>query len=216
MIKGLRARLAIRGKIKIGGLGEEKKSKGSDKTYRRSVKYSHFVITRTDRGEDGNYIRDEDLMKKYGDNPAELNVTFASNNIRDVYDDYLALHNGKVFVCKGDGETAEWDEKAAGCEPKNLKVLSKGEDGKVKVRCNRLTCPYMKPRKGKDALCKPNAILRLMIKEAQAVGAVYEFRTTSWNSTAALRASFLSIASETKVSVVQRKQCDATYQTVYD
>jgi len=48
-IKGLTPQLAERGKIKIGGLGDERKKQGSNETYRLPVKHDYITITTMQR-----------------------------------------------------------------------------------------------------------------------------------------------------------------------
>lgn len=195
MIKGLKAHLARRGHIKIGGLGEERKTKGGDK-FALPEKWDHFKITTLERDPAGRLIIDHEVMKHYGEKPKEINIIFFSNKIQDVYEDFFAYYTGRSCTCKGDGKVAVWDKKVGG-EPKGLTVLEEDRgNGKVKVACclnndHGEDCPYIsKDDNGSEVKCKPNAILRCLIEEAQSVGAVYEFRTTSWNTLRALRGSF--------------------------
>jgi len=188
MIKKFRARLACRGKIKIGGLGEEKKKRGGNGTYRLPEKYDHFVVTTSERDSAGRLIPDKEVRNIYGDRPKVLNVILFSNNVGDVYDDSMAYFAGKTCICRGDGETALWNLKS-GQKPDELEILEDDENGRLRVICDPHICPYSSIDDAEAAKCKPNAILRVLIQEAQTVGAVYEFRTTSWNTIRSLRAS---------------------------
>jgi len=187
MIKNFRARLACRGRIKIGGLGEEKKKRGGNGTYRLPEKYDHFVVTTNERDSAGRLIPDKEVRDIYGERPKILNIILFSNNVGDVYEDSMAYFAGKTCICRGDGETAQWNLKS-GQKPDGLEIVD-DDNGKLRVICDPGTCPYSGTDEAEAVRCKPNAILRVLIQEAQAVGAVYEFRTTSWNTIRSLRAS---------------------------
>ena len=62
---GLSVRFAEVGKIKVGGKGETRKSK-EGKDYQLPVKYDHFVVTTTEKGKDGNFVIDSEIMSKLG------------------------------------------------------------------------------------------------------------------------------------------------------
>ena len=61
MIKNLEPRPFSAGKIKIGKKGAVTQSAGG-KSFALPEKIDHFLITRNERGEDGNYIPDTELM----------------------------------------------------------------------------------------------------------------------------------------------------------
>ena len=186
MIKNLGVRLAARGKIKIGGLGEKRKSSGG-KEYRLPVKYDHFVITTNVRTPEGDLSVDNDIMVLVGMAPKELDVMLYGNSIEDCYDDWYAYYDGKTALCRGDGDEATWrgDEKDARLS--QLNMLRKTAEG-IKVSCHGTDCPLYKDEDNK-AGCKLNFILRVILLKAPAIGGVYELRSTSFNSALAMRAS---------------------------
>lgn len=183
MIKGLGQRLACRGKIKIGGLGETRKSKTGTE-YRLPVKYDHFVITSNTRTKAGDLEIDKEIMEIIGDR-TELDVVLFGNTIEDVYDDWYAFYDGKKAICRGNGETAGW---------KGDKQIFKALYGQLEaidadtVVCRGDGCPLYKKEEDKTG-CKLNFILRVMLLAAPAIGGVYELRSTSVNSALAMRAS---------------------------
>ena len=97
------------GKIKIGGLGEERKGQGGG-TYRLPEKYDHFVITTLYRGEDGKLREDAALMaslKEYCDADGKLRtlpVALLSNDIEEVLQASYLWYDGKKLAAKSDGE----------------------------------------------------------------------------------------------------------------
>lgn len=191
MIKGLGQRLACRGKIKIGGLGEVRKSKaGTD--YRLPVKYDHFVITSNVRTKAGDLEIDAEVMEIIGDRK-ELDVVLFGNSIEDVYDDWYAFYDGKKAICRGNGETAVWkgDKQTFGKLWGQLEAIDKDT-----VTCHGDQCPLFKKEEDKTG-CKLNFILRVMLIDAPAIGGVYELRSTSINSALAMRASIAMLMNVT-------------------
>ena len=188
MIKNLGARLACRGKIKIGGLGEKRKSKaGAD--YRLPVKYDHFVITTNVRTKEGDLMVDAELMEKIG-NQTEISVVLFGNSIEDVYDDWYAFYDGKKAICRGDGATATWkgDKAVYKALYTQLTPIANEQAIATTVQCAGDNCPLFKKEEDKQG-CKLNFILRVILIDAPAVGGVYELRSTSINSALAMRAS---------------------------
>jgi len=116
--KGLTPRLAEVGKIKIGGKGETRKKTNGNGTYQLPVKYDHFVITKTERGNDGNFVPDLELMGKidpkenwkdgqtFGQ-PKEIPIIFLFDDIDMNFRTEYAYYQGAKCMCRGDGETAE-------------------------------------------------------------------------------------------------------------
>lgn len=169
MIKNLRPRLAEAGKIKTGGLGEERTSK-SGKLFRLPVKYDHFKITKTNRDPKGDLEIDEPLLdavckwaKCEPNKLRSIPVVVHSDSIEDVFPTSYALYAGKRLRCRGDGEEAErWE------------VDAKGQRGDgVKVVC---PCEQLETRE-----CKAHATFHCSIRlSGHAVaGAVHRWRTTS-------------------------------------
>ena len=188
MIKNLGARLACRGKIKIGGLGEKRKSQAG-KEYRMPMKYDHFVITTNARSKDGDLIMDNELMQKLG-NRTDLDVMLFGGSIEDCYDDWYAYYDGKKAICRGNGELAIWkgDKNVYKSLYGQLEAVANENMPATTVKCAGDACPLFKKEDDKTG-CKLNFILRVILMDAPAVGGVYELRSTSINSALAMRAS---------------------------
>ena len=67
MIKGIMPGLPEIGKIKIGMKGAVRTSKGG-KDFQLPQRLDHFIVTTLERGEDGNFIRDEAIHQNLGPN----------------------------------------------------------------------------------------------------------------------------------------------------
>lgn len=172
-IKNLVPRLPERGKIKIGMLGEEKKSSNGN-YFRMPQKLDHFIITHTDRGPDGNFLRDNGAHEALGDKPTELPVRLLYDDPDLNFPTRYAAYKGRTLWCSGDGETAD--------------RLS--DDGKsrtqVKCTCERADPAYTGPDK-----CKMNGALSVLLDlpDRAGVGGVWSFRTTSYNSIVSIMSS---------------------------
>jgi hypothetical protein len=177
MIKtGLTARFAEIGKIKIGGKGEHRKSKdGSD--YQLPIKYDHFVVTTTEKGKDGNFLQDNEIMAKLGKEPKEIPIRLPFDSIDMNFFTSFQYYHGKKCVCRGDGETAIRIDK---------------NDKENTVKCNPNECPFLQEEK-----CKVSGILSCHIPLTMQVGAVHRFRTHSWNSVSNIIASLEYIKENT-------------------
>lgn len=180
MIKNLRPGLPEFGKIKAGTKGEEAVS-SQGKKFRLPKKLNHYIITTTQRDEEGNFMLDAELMDalKNSDNAIlDADKNIVGIPIRLLYNDidlnfgtrYAAYVGGKC-VCSGNGEKA------------------KTRDGRdVKCPCNQLNPDY----EGKDK-CKANGRLICIIDGAPIVGACHILRTTSINTVKSILASLAFI-----------------------
>lgn len=183
MIKGITPKLAETGKIKIGGLGpERKKERGG--TYRTPQKYDHFLITTTNRTPAGDLEIDNKLMAELeADTDGEVReipIVLHSDAIDEVFPTAYALYSGRRCACRGDGETAMQRE------GKNNHGLTKS------VSC---PCEYLRAEKG--TACKPNGKLfcSIAVSGAAIAGAVHVWRTTSIISIEQMIGSLLQIKS---------------------
>ena len=169
MIKNLQPTLAEAGKIKIGGLGEERKSKKGG-TYRLPVKYEHFVLTTTERDGAGGLIPDATLMdslpKDETGNLTAIPIYLHGDEIDQVFPTAYACYTGKKLHCTGDGESA------TRYEIKNSERTGASKE----VEC---PCGYLDADSG--ITCKPHGTLSCSIAApGQAIaGAVHKWRTTS-------------------------------------
>ncbi len=156
--KLLKVRPQQLGRIKIGGLGETRKSRaGGD--YQQPVKFDHFVVTTNVRGDDGNFERDEEIHAKIGDKPMELSGLLMSTTVEGNLHTEMCQYKGrgakgKIWTCDGENAT-------------NLKTGAEGQ-------CIRLS--------GKECECKPYTRFHMQLDGAPAFG-YHFFRSTSWETT---------------------------------
>jgi hypothetical protein len=177
-IKNLSAGLVERGKIKIGNKGAVRQSQGGN-SWQAPQKLDHFLITTTERGKDNNFLRDESLHEKLGDKPRDIPVVLIYDDIDLNFQTRYAAYAGKTLWCSGDGEQASRAQKLT--------------DGSVQY--NPVSCPCERQAptyQGKDK-CKINGTLSVMIRGAEAIGGVWKFRTTSYNSVVGVMSSLALI-----------------------
>jgi len=173
-ILNLNDNLPEQGKIKIGGKGAKKTSKGG-KEYQLPQKWDYFQITTLERDASGNFIVDEEMTKKLtreGDvsKPKVIGpCIFPFNEIELNFYTTYAYYVKSKRICRGNGE-------------KCLRIDDKDEFKFKELECNPETC-----KMAQKNLCKPNGILSVIFPEANALGGVYKFRTTSWNSIISIR-----------------------------
>jgi hypothetical protein len=194
MIKGItdRPSLAEAGKIKIGGLGEERQKKDKSGTYRIPVKYDHFTITKTTR--DVNELLEIDteimngLISEYGEPNKDgeivlkkIPIVLHSDEIEEVFPTRYAYYHGRRCLCHGDGEAAQ----QAVIESVKGKKEPTGEFRPVKCPCNLLS----------EKKCKPNGKLfcSIVAPGSSIAGAVHIWRTTSVISIRELTGSLIQI-----------------------
>jgi len=180
-IKNLKPRLAEVGKIKIGGLGEERTSKPKygekeGRKYNLPVRYNSFVVTTTERGLDKNLKPDTEIMKALGDYPKELQIMLLFDDIDMNFHTSLSFYSGRKLMCKGDGETAFRKTTI------NLEDIKKNKNidpiyEKIQVKCDPDTCEFYIAKK-----CKMSGILSCLLTKFPSFGGCYRFRTTSFNS----------------------------------
>ena len=178
--KGLTPRIAEIGKIKIGYLGEERKKKSSDGTYRLPVKLDRFLVTGSARGKDGRLIIDETLMQDlchdYGDADGKLRqipIYVLSDDPDEILQARYVKYQGRVCLATCDGET-----------------LTTHREGVVEIS----ECKGEHEGKG----WKAHANFSCVIAHKRArFGGVYKFRTTSVISIQQLYGGLLHILSLT-------------------
>ena len=179
-IRNLMPRLPERGHVKIGGLGEKRKSQGGN-DYQLPVKYDHFKITTLERGQDGNFVVDIALHEKLGlgETPTEIPIRLLYDDIFLNLQTRYACYAGKQLWCSGDGvEAQRWSQ-----EYGNKRLP---DPFKVPCPCHRQDPSYT----GQDR-CKMNGRLATIIDGAGSVGGIWVFRTTSYNSITGLMSSLL-------------------------
>lgn len=110
LAKMLKPRVCELGKIKIGGLGDERTSR-SGSTYRVPEKYDHFVVTTLHRDASGRLVEDAALMKSlagFADPDGALRslpVALLSNDVEEILQAAYLWYDGKKLAAKSDGET---------------------------------------------------------------------------------------------------------------
>ena len=185
MIKNLCPGLMEMGKIKIGNKGAlRKSSSGTD--WQAPQKLDHFLITTNERGVDNNFLLDESLHKIFGEVPKSIAVRLIYDDISLNFATRYICYYGKTVFCSGDGEEAQrlqpdkktYTARSCPCERQDPKFAGDVVNGQIKAG------------QGK---CKINGILSVIIDGAQAVGGVWKFRTTSYNSVVGILSSLALI-----------------------
>ena len=169
--KGLGGYLMPVGNIKIGKKGEEKKAKNSDKKWRQPVRLDHFIVTTTERGEDGNFLLDEAVMDSISKHdgqeavekkPRSIRVRFPFDDPALIFQTSYQKYNGKKLECEGNGINAE----------------RKDKDGNITTGpCDPETCKHLA-----DKTCKPSGRLACHLPDSPHYGGIYMYRTHGWNS----------------------------------
>ncbi|MBI4764637.1 MAG: hypothetical protein HY787_08535 [Deltaproteobacteria bacterium] len=195
-IKGLTPQLAERGKIKIGGLGDERKKQGSQETYKLPVKYDYILITTMQRDQAGRLMPDTELMDRILQAQEVQKLTEIP--VRLLYDDIdlnfptrYSCYKGNRCWCTGDGERAQRLGEGR-IEDKSVspgfRQAGANEYGEVSCPCERLEATYSQKDK-----CKPMGTLQVLLEGVDRVGGVWRFRTTSWNTVNAILSSLVLI-----------------------
>lgn len=175
MIKGIMPGLPEIGKIKIGMKGEMRTSRNK-KEFQLPQKLDHFIITTLERGQDGNFLRDESVHQNLGQKPRSIPVSLLYDDPALNFQCRWACFTGTQLWCTGDGENA----------------YRKQKDGSQLLR----TCPCERNQPDFDAdqyRCKPSGVLSVVLNDMAIVGGVYKFRTTSYNSVINLMSSLALI-----------------------
>jgi hypothetical protein len=180
-IKGLTPQLAERGKIKIGGLGEERKSQKGG-TYMLPVKYDCFHVTTMQRDAAGRFIDDKALMAKIMEKQGVSKLLEIP--VRLLYDDIdlncqtrYSAYAGNRCWCSGDGEFAErfgeGQVEVHDGDKISHRKAKENEYGQVACPCDHLEQGWTGPNK-----CKPLSTLQVLLEGVDRVGGVWKFRST--------------------------------------
>lgn len=187
-------RLPVMGCIKIGEKGVEKTSSSGNK-FRQPVKLNHFLITTTDRDDNGqgNLIHDEALMRKFAPNGEplkEIPVRLIYNDLDANFRSQFVQYSGKTRTCYGDGVEAK-------------KLKSNIVDGKIVPSWEDVPCSCGKEAFGYSGSdkCKMNGVLVCIIDGADSFGGVWKFSTTGFNSTIGIQSSLQLLFSLTSGNI---------------
>jgi hypothetical protein len=170
IIQGFVPGLPEIGKIKIGKKGEWKKS-AKGREFQPPQKLDHFIITKFDRDDTGNFLIDDALMKTLMARKKSVNdkgnivnipIMFIYNDIAPNFMSRFTCYHGKTLWCYGDGNVA-------------YRLDKDGRKQEVSCPCERCT-----PEHTGDDVCKPYGILSVIIRGANTIGGVWKFRTTSY------------------------------------
>ena len=163
-IKNISPTLPEVGKIKIGVKGQMMTSKGGKK-FQPPKKLDHFVVTSIERGEDGNFIKNQKIHDLVGETPKALDVRLLYDDPGLNFQSRYTCYQGTKLSCYGDGESGnQLDQKQNIYNP-------------VQCPCNRVSPLYT----GKDK-CKTTGLLSVILEKSPIVGGVWKFRTTSYNT----------------------------------
>lgn len=163
------------GKIKIGCLGEQRKSKDG-KDFRMPQKLDHFVLTTMQRSKSGDLIQDDALMQSllpdYGSEDGKLRrlpIRLLSDSLDEVLQVAFVWYVGKKLGAKSDGVTVKWYvDTATGQELKEPRIEP------WKPEYLGLT------NQRKDKIFKLHSTFNCVIASPNARwGGVYKYRTTS-------------------------------------
>ena len=174
IIKTLAPGLVERGKIKIGEKGKMVTSAKGAK-FQPPQKLDHFIITTTERGPDGNFLRDEAAHAVLGDAPTRIPVRLLYDDVELNYQSRFVAYEGRTLVRVCDGEICELRDDTSREE---VPCLCAGKD------------PFA------DGVCKPASVLSVVLDindSNSALGGVWKFRSTSYNTARGLLASLLLI-----------------------
>jgi len=188
MIKNFTPQLLHTGSVKVGFKGEKRKSKAG-KEFRLPQKTDHFLITKTERGSDDNFILDTDLIEKLKADqkrPALLNkdgniigipIRLLHNcqseqDMDLIFYTRYAYYNGSQCQCEGDGHMGL--------------SLNQQSGKREKVKC---TCHLLNPNSSGARKCKPNGCLTFLIDQAEYIGGCFRFRTTSFRTISSIMGS---------------------------
>lgn len=189
-IRGLMPRLPERGKIKIGMKGATLTSQHGNK-FQPPMKLDHFMVTTLERGRDGNFLRDEEFHRRFGDKPIEIPIRLLYDEIDLNFMTRYACFLGRTLWCSGDGASAIRISEAP---PKTRNDLEQLRPQPREVHC---TCERQEPAYvGRDK-CKMNGNLSCIIDGSSGLGGVWNFRTTSFNTITGLLSSMTLIRSVT-------------------
>lgn len=185
----IKPRVCELGKIKIGGLGEERAKSSGSGTYRMPEKHDCFTVTTLHRDAKGDLIPDAELMASLKDmaDPdgklRQLPISLLSNDLEDVMQAAYVWYQGKRLAGRGDGKTL-------------TKFFDLGRQQWLPTPDVRPWKPEYADLTGPDGkkLFKLHVTLNCVIAAPSARwGGVYKFRSTSQITAEGLYGSFTQL-----------------------
>ncbi len=185
----IKPRVCELGKIKIGGLGEERQKSSGSGTYRMPEKHDCFTVTTLHRDAKGDLIPDAELMASLKDmaDPdgklRQLPISLLSNDLEDVMQAAYVWYQGKRLAGRGDGKTL-------------TKFFDLGRQQWLATPDVRPWKPEYADLTGPDGkkLFKLHVTLNCVIAAPSARwGGVYKFRSTSQITAEGLYGSFTQL-----------------------
>ena len=172
IIKTLAPGLVERGKIKIGEKGKTVTSaKGT--SFQPPQRLNHFIITTTERGPDGNFLRDDAAHADLGDAPTRIPVRLLYDDVELNYQSRFVAYDRLKLVRVCDGEICEVRDSAG--------------------TASEAPCVCAGKEPFADGVCKPYSVLSVILDSSAVLGGVWKFRSTSYNTARGLLASMLLI-----------------------
>lgn len=172
------------GKIKIGCAGEARKA-ASGREFHIPRKLDHFIVTTNERGPDGNFKPDPIMVRlsRKGENgevvpPRALPIRLLFDSIEDNFDTSYSYYVGNKCLCRGDGGGPGCGERRKYTKTDKGQIRLTGESERIECPCELLD----PSEDGSGNRCKPYGILMCVLEQADSVGGVYKFRTTSRNT----------------------------------
>lgn len=172
IVKNLVPGLTERGKIKIGRKGQAIQS-NQGKTFQPPQKIDHFLVTTLERDQGGNFRRDDAIHKAVGDQPKRLPVRLLYDDIELNFQCRYVAYDGRTLVRSCDGELCE----------------QRQQNGRM--RATSCQCAGRDPFD--QGVCKIHGVLSIMLDQADIVGGVWKFRTTSYNTVQGILSSLALI-----------------------
>lgn len=177
--RGINPKLAEVGKIKTGYKGKMIKSRNG-KDFRPPKTLDYFVITTTERNENGDLVADKAIMDSIGEKPTELKIRLPFDSVDKNFFTQYQSYVGNKRICFGDGEKAT--RKGILEINKNGYPEVSGDLSEIKeIECNPELCPIYIAGK-----CKVSGILSVFLVSSPNVGGVHKYRTHSYNAVASI------------------------------
>jgi len=156
MIQNLTPRLPEIGRIAVGEKGSSV-GKGALPT-----SLDHFIFTVPEQDETGRCLRDEDMMRMFGEHCTEIPVRLLYNDLQLNFPTFYAKYTRSGIKLRGDG----------------INWIKYNQDGtQEQIYDPDGTHGFLK-----DPDVKPHGILTVLLDKQDTVGGIFKFRTSSWNS----------------------------------